>query len=349
MNSLQDLAAQWRVAVFSTKPYDRSFLERVNGKFHHDLTFFEPRLTAETCGLAAGYAAVCVFVNDRLDRTVLDRLAQNGTKVVVLRCAGFNNVDLLAAERVGIKVVRVPAYSPFAVAEHTVALMLALNRKTHRAYARIREGNFSLDGLLGFDLHGRTVGIIGTGQIGTVVARIMAGFGCHLLGHDLHPNAKCEALGVKYVSFTELLESSDIVTLHCPLTPETHHLLDADAVQRMKPGVMLINTSRGAVIDTKAIIDGLKNGRIGSLGLDVYEEEADYFFENLSNQIITDDVLTRLLTFPNVVVTGHQGFFTREALEAIATTTLQNLKDVQETGWSGNEVANDPTKGPQMH
>jgi D-lactate dehydrogenase len=334
-----------QVAVFSTKPYDRSFLELANEAFGHGLTFFEPRLTSETCQLAAGIPAVCVFVNDRLDALVLERLREGGTAVVALRCAGFNNVDLAASERLGVKVVRVPAYSPFAVAEHTVGLILCLNRKIHRAFARVREGNFSLDGLLGFDLHGRTVGIVGTGQIGAVVARIMAGFTCRLLGYDLHANAACEALGMEYVSLEALLAGADIITLHCPLTPETDHLINAERIGLMKPGVMLINTSRGAVIDTKAVIEGLKSGRIGSLGLDVYEEEADYFFEDLSQQVITDDVLARLLTFPNVLVTGHQAFFTQEALQAIAETTLKNLRDIEETGRSENEVTSRRIKG----
>ncbi len=334
-----------RVAVFSTKPYDRTFLERANGGFGHKMTFFEPRLTSETSSLAGGFPAVCVFVNDILDAPVLERLAEGGTTVIALRCAGFNNVDLPTAERLGFKVVRVPAYSPHAVAEHTVGLILTLNRKIHRAFARVREGNFSLDGLLGFDLHGRTVGIVGTGQIGAVVARIMAGFGCRLLGCDLYPNADCEVLGMKYVSLDELLAQADIITLHCPLTPKTRYLINAETIERMKPGAMLINTSRGAVIDTKAVINGLKSGKIGSLGMDVYEEEADYFFEDLSQQVITDDVLARLLTFPNVVVTGHQAFFTQEALQAIAETTQRNIRDIEETGRSENEVTSRRIKG----
>ncbi len=334
-----------RVAVFSTKPYDRIFFDRANGNFGHDLTYFEPRLTSETISLAYEFPAVCVFVNDMLDADVLGRLSAGGAKVVALRCAGFNNVDLPAAERFGVKVVRVPAYSPHAVAEHTVGLMLTLNRKIHRAYARVREGNFSLDGLLGFDFHGRTVGVVGTGQIGAIVARIMAGFGCRLLGFDVHPNSECESLGLKYVTLDEVLNRSDIVTLHCPLTPDTRHLINAQTISRMKPGVMLINTSRGAVIDTKAVVEGLKSGQIGSLGIDVYEEEADYFFEDLSQHVIADDVLARLLTFPNVLVTGHQAFFTQEALDAIAETTLRNLQEIAQTGHSQNEVTSHQIKG----
>lgn len=320
-----------RVAVFSTKPYDRQFLEHANAQFEHALTFFEPRLTIDTCGLAAGYPGVCAFVNDVLDRAVLERLAASGTRWLGLRSAGFNNVDLPAAKEIGIAVARVPAYSPHAVAEYTVGLMLTLNRKIHRAFNRVREGNFSLEGLLGFDFFGRTVGIVGTGQIGASVARIMAGFGCHLLGFDTWPNPECQALGLRYVTVDELMASSDIITLHCPLTPQTHYLINADTIARMREGVMVINTSRGAVVDTKAVVRGLKSGRIGALGLDVYEEEVNYFFEDRSAQLIADDVLARLLTFPNVIVSSHQAFFTREALSAIAHTTLLNLQ-LLETG-----------------
>jgi D-lactate dehydrogenase len=250
-------------------------------------------------------------------------------RAVALRCAGFNNVDLAAAERLGIAVVRVPAYSPHAVAEHTFALILALDRKIHRAYNRVREGNFSLDGLLGFNLHGRTVGLVGTGRIGALVARIATGFGCRLLGADPVPDPECERLGLRYVPLETLLAESDIVSLHCPLRPETRHLIGPDTIARMRDGVMLINTSRGAVVDTRAVIAGLKSGRIGALGLDVYEEEAHYFFEDLSERAIDDDVLARLLTFPNVLITGHQGFFTREAMSAIAETTLDNLSALE--------------------
>lgn len=334
-----------RIAVFNTKPYDRTFLEEANKQFEHELTYFEPRLTNETSSLARDFDAVCVFVNDVLDTEVQQRLADFGVKCIALRCAGFNNVDLSSAENLGIKVVRVPAYSPFAVAEHTVGLILALNRKIHRAFSRVREGNFSLDGLLGFDLHGRTVGIIGTGQIGEIVARIMKGFGCNLLGYDKHQNENCEEHGLKYVSLDELLRESDIITLHCPLIPETRYLINSERIDQMKKGVMIINTSRGAVIDTKAVIEGLKSRKIGSLGLDVYEEEGDYFFEDLSLQVLADDVLARLLTFPNVLVTGHQAFFTKEAMQAIAETTLSNLQDIEKTGHSDNEVSSSKVKG----
>lgn len=327
-----------QIAVFSSKPYDRQFFEAARREDDGKLTFFEPRLTAETVGLAAGHQAVCVFVNDRLDAAVLDKLHAAGTRIVALRCAGFNNVDLAAAERLDMKVVRVPAYSPHAVAEHTVALILLLNRKLHRAYNRVREGNFALNGLLGFDLFGKTCGVVGTGQIGVCVAEIMQGFGCRVSAFDPFPNEKLKSRGVEYVSLERLLAESDVVTLNCPLTPQTKHLINADTIAQMKPGVTLVNTSRGAVVDTPAVIDGLKSGQIGALGLDVYEEEANYFFEDHADDGIADDVLARLLTFPNVVVTGHQAFFTHEALTAIAETTLQNIREVQTGGTCKNEV-----------
>lgn len=330
-----------KVAVFSTRSYDRQFLQSANINYGHELVFFEPHLTPETSVLAAGFPAICVFVNDQSDATVLTELARHGTRLIALRCAGFNNVDLIAARNLDLTVVRVPAYSPHAVAEHTVALILSLNRKIHRAYTRVREGNFALDGLLGFNLHGKTVGIIGTGKIGTVVATIMKGFGCYILVHDLYPNSECSAIGVKYVSLPELFAESDIITLHCPLTPETHHLINTQALNQMKPGVILINTSRGAVIDTQAVINALKSGNIGYLGLDVYEEEADLFFEDLSNRLIQDDIFARLLTFPNVIITGHQAFFTREALESIADTTLSNITDFEQGRVCSNEVRAD--------
>lgn len=329
------------IAVFSTKPYDRMFLEAANAAHGHELIYFEPRLTRETSALAAGFPAVCVFVNDQLDATVLAALARQETRLIALRCAGFNNVDLAAAREVGLTVVRVPAYSPHAVAEHTLGLVLALNRKIHRAYARVREGNFALDGLLGFDLYGQTVGIVGTGQIGAVVARIMGGFGCRILAHDPFPNPECEALGARYVALPELFADSDMITLHCPLTPQTRHLIDAQALQQMKPGVMLINTSRGALIDTPSVTEALKSGKIGYLGLDVYEEEADLFFEDLSNIVLQDDVFARLLTFPNVIITGHQAFFTRNALERIAETTLANITTFEQRLASPNEISVD--------
>jgi D-lactate dehydrogenase len=330
-----------KVVVFSAKSYDRKFFQAANAIYGQELVFLEPHLTPETSVLAAGFPAICVFVNDQLDAPVLTELARHGTRLIALRCAGFNNVDLIAARNLDLTVVRVPAYSPHAVAEHTVALILSLIRKIHRAYTRVREGNFALEGLMGFNLHGKTVGIIGTGKIGTVVAKIMKGFGCNILAYDLYPNSECKAIGVKYASLNELLAESDIITLHCPLTPETHHLINTPALNQMKPGVILINTSRGAVIDTQVVINALKSGKIGHLGLDVYEEEADLFFEDLSNRLIQDDIFARLLTFPNVIITGHQAFFTREALESIADTTLSNITDFEQGIACPNEVRSD--------
>lgn len=328
-----------QVAIFSTKPYDRRFLDAANETAGHKLTYFEARLASETCNLAAGSDAVCAFVNDTLDRRVLKLLASSGVKLVALRAAGFNNVDLEAAKYFGITVARVPAYSPHAVAEHTLALILTLNRKTHRAYNRVREGNFSLEGLLGFDLVGKTVGVVGTGKIGAVACRILSGFGCRVIASDVQENPDCVAMGVTYVPMDELLMSSDIVTIHCPLTPETRHLIDDRALGRMKRGMMLINTSRGAIIDTQAVLRGLKSGVIGALGLDVYEEEADLFFEDLSSRFIDDDVFARLLTFPNVLITGHQAFFTKEALTKIAQTTIANISSFERIGRAEHEVS----------
>lgn len=314
-----------RVAVYSTRPYDREFLTRANADHRHELRFLGVRLEAGTVAAAQGCNAVCAFVNDDLGAGVLRALHALGVRLVALRSAGFNHIDLAAAAALGIAVGRVPEYSPHAVAEHTVALILALNRKTHRAYARVREGNFSLDGLLGFDLHGRTVGVIGAGKIGRCFARIMLGFGCQVLASDSQPDAGGALPGLRYVDLPELLAASDIVSLHCPLTPQTRHLIDARALAAMKPGAMLVNTSRGAVVDTRAVIGALKSGHLGSLGIDVYEEEADLFFRDLSGEVIRDDVFARLLTFPNVVVTAHQAFFTADALTDIARTTLANL------------------------
>ena len=266
-----------------------------------------------------------MFVNDQLDAQVLLRLAGQDTKLIALRCAGFNNVDLPSAEQLGFTVARVPAYSPRAVAEHTVGLILALSRRLHKAYNRVREGNFALDGLLGLELYQRTVGVIGTGKIGAITAEILRGFGCELLAYDIAKNPQVESLGGEYVSLEELYTKADIISLHCPLVPATHHMIDDEALARMKPGVMLINTSRGKLIDTRAVVRGLKSGKIGALGLDVYEEEADLFFEDLSNEVIQDDVFARMLTFPNVIITGHQAYFTRRAMEAIAVETLANI------------------------
>lgn len=327
-----------KMAVFNSKSYEQAVFERLNLAGSHDLMFMAPHLDSQTASLAAGYPAVCAFVNDDLSAPVLRQLAANGTQLIALRSAGFNHVDLAEADRLGLKVARVPAYSPYAVAEHTVALILSLNRKIHRAYTRVREANFALQGLMGFDLHGRTAGIIGTGKIGEVLAQILLGFGMRVLGYDPVENEACKAMGLEYVSLEELLTSADIVSLHCPLTPQTHHLISQDHIERMKPGVMLINTSRGAIVDSKAVIGGLKTGKIGYLGLDVYEEEADLFFQDLSGAIIQDDVFMRLLTFPNVLITAHQAFFTQEALDNIVSTTLDNVTAFERTGRCNNAV-----------
>ncbi len=312
-----------RIAVFNTKPYDQRFLEAANAAHGFELVFLEAHLGERTATLAQGCEAICTFVNDPLPAATLEVLHGLGVRLIALRCAGFNQVDLKAADRLGMTVARVPAYSPFAVAEHAVALILTLNRCIHRAYNRVREGNFQLEGLLGFDLYGKTVGVIGTGKIGAIFANIMRGFGTQVLAYDPYPNPDLTA--VEYVTLEELLRQSDVVSLHCPLTPLTQHLMDSSRLALLKRGAMLVNTSRGALIDTPAAIGALKSGQIGALALDVYEEEGDLFFENLSNAVIQDDVFSRLLTFPNVLITGHQAFFTREALENIARTTLQNI------------------------
>lgn len=330
-----------RVAMFSTKGYDKTFFEAKNEKFGHEIAYLEARLSKDTTSLAENYQAVCVFVNDILDADVLRNLSEKKVSLIALRCAGFNNVDIKTADELGMKVVRVPAYSPHAVAEHTVGLMLALNRKIHRAYARVREANFALEGLLGFDMCGKTAGIIGTGKIGQCVAELLQGFGCKLLAHDPYPNESLKDMGVEYVELPELFSSSDIITLHCPLMPETHHIINDSAIRMMKEGVMLINTSRGALVDTPDVIEGLKGGKIGYLGLDVYEEEGDLFFEDLSEKVIQDDVFSRLLTFPNVIVTGHQAFFTVDAMKSIAETTLANISTIEKGEPCDNEVTVD--------
>ena len=314
------------IVLFDTKPYDRAFMASAAGAGSVEWVFHEFRLGAETAASARGGTAVCGFVNDRIDRACLETLAAEGIGHVAMRCAGFNNVDLDAAREAGIAVTRVPAYSPHAVAEHTVALVLALNRRIHRAWNRVRELNFSLQGLVGFDLHGKTCGIVGTGRIGRVAAEIFRGFGMRVLAHDPGPDAAWAAAhGVEYVALDELLAAGDVVSLHLPLTPQTHHLIDARTVARLKPGAMLVNTSRGKLIDTAAVIDALKRGRLGGLAIDVYEEEEGVFFEDLSGQVLQDDQLSRLLTFPNVLVTAHQAFLTREALGEIARVTVDNV------------------------
>ena len=326
-----------RVHFFSAKPYDRASFDAASvGR--HELVFLEPRLEEATVPLAAGADAVCVFVNDVVSAPVLEALAAFGVGTVALRCAGYNNVDLDAAARLGISVVRVPAYSPNAVAEHTLALILCLNRHIHRAYVRVRDGNFALDGLLGFNLEGKTAGVVGTGQIGRIVARLLWHLRCRVLAHDPFPDAGLVELGIEYVELGPLWAQSDIVSLNCPLTPETHHLVNVGTIPLMKPGVMLVNTGRGALIDATAVLDGLKSQHVGSLALDVYEEEAPLFFEDRSQEIITDDVFARLLTFPNVLITAHQAFFTEEALAAISATTLANLDQVAAGGPCTNAV-----------
>lgn len=318
-----------QVAFFSTKPYDKQAFEEANAAHNHELVFFEPHLTVKTAALAKGFAAVCVFINDPLTAETLRAIAKTGTRAIALRCAGFNNVDLAVAKDLGMTVVRVPAYSPYAVAEHAVGLILMLNRKLYRAYNRVRDDNFALQGLLGFDLHGKTVGVVGTGKIGQCFAQIMQGFGCQLLAYDVQPNPACVALGVQYVELTDLLAQSDVVSLHCPLLPATYHLINGDSLQHLKPGAMLINTSRGGLVDTQAVIDALKSGQVGYFGTDVYEEEESLFFEDLSDTVIQDDTFQLLQSFTNVVVTAHQAFFTREALTNIAETTLSNLDAVE--------------------
>jgi D-lactate dehydrogenase len=333
-----------RVAVFSTKPYVKEFLTAANRDFGHELVFFEARLSPETTVLAQGFPAVCAFVNDQLSAEVLADLHKRGVRLIALRCAGVNHVDLAAAAQLGLTVMNVPAYSPYSIAEHAVGLILALNRKLNRAYNRVRDGNFSLDGLMGFDLHGRTAGIVGTGKIGECVARILHGFGCRLLAHDPRPNPEVEALGARYAPLAEIHRESDLITLHCPLIPATRHLVNAACIREMKRGVMLINTSRGGLVDAAAVIEGLKSGQIGYLGLDVYEEEAELFFEDLSNYVLQDDVFARLQTFPNVIITGHQAFFTQDAVAQISQATLQNVRDFEQRRASKRTVILDRFK-----
>jgi len=314
-----------RTLIFSSQTYDRESFLAANPNAEVELHFQPARLNLDTVALAKGYPVVCAFINDDLSAPVLEQLAAGGTRLIALRSAGYNHVDLPTAQRLGISVVRVPAYSPHAVAEHAVALILALNRHLHRAYNRTRDGDFSLHGLTGFDLVGKTVGVVGTGQIGATFAKIMAGFGCKLLAYDPYPNPAVQALGARYLSLPELLAQAQIISLHCPLTEQTKHLINNDSLAHMQPGAMLINTGRGALVDTPALIEALKSGQLGYLGLDVYEEEAQLFFEDRSDLPLQDDVLARLLTFPNVIITAHQAFLTREALSAIARTTLDNI------------------------
>lgn len=327
-----------KVAFFATKGYDRKSFEEVNRRFGHTLSFYEPKLTAATAVLAAGYEAVCVFVNDQVGRETISQLAAGGTRVIATRSAGYNQIDLHAAEEMGIRVVRVPAYSPNAISEFTVGLILTLGRQIHRAYNRVRDNNFELDGLQGFEIHNKTIGVFGTGRIGAAVVRNLSGFGAHLLAYDLYRNPEVEKLAHYVDDPVALARQCDIITLHMPLTPDTHHLIGPRTIPLLKDGVFIVNTSRGGLLDTQAVTDGLKSGKIGYLAIDVYEIEGDLFFQDLSNEVVTDDVFSRLLTFPNVLVTGHQAFLTDRALNNIAETTLQNLTDLEQTGLCENLV-----------
>ncbi len=330
-----------KVAVFSTEPYDRKFLDGANNseKAVHEFVYFDTRLEPKTASLADGCQAVCAFVNDDLGRETLKILADLGTQFIALRCTGFNNVDLSAAAELGIKVARVTVYSPYSVAEFVIGMIQMLNRRLYKSYNRTRDDNFSLNGLMGFDLYGRTVGIIGTGKIGIILAQIVHGFGCHLLGYDLYPNPKFEAIGdARYVELPELLANSDIISLHCPLTEDNYHLINEQTIAQMKPGVMLINTSRGPLIDTKAVIKGIKSGQIGNIGIDVYEQEGDIFFKDLSDTIIQDDTFQLLQSFPNVLITSHQAYFTEDAMNDITTTTVANISDFEQGNPLKNEV-----------
>lgn len=318
-----------RVLFFDTHQYDRTAFVAANARFNHSLVFLESRLNSGTLGLLQENSCVCVFVNDRLDRPVLQALREKKIGLIALRCAGFNNVDLQSAAELEIRVVRVPDYSPHAVAEHALALILALNRKIHRAYTRVRDGNFSLEGLVGFDLAGKTAGVIGTGKIGATFAKILLGLNMRVLAYDIHPDSALAKQGVVYCDFKTLLREADIVSLHCPLTKETRHIIDDAALSLTKPGLMLINTGRGALVDTAALIKALKSGHLGSAGLDVYEEEEGVFFSDHSGEILQDDHLARLMTFPNVLITSHQAFLTQEALANIAQTTLKSIDDYE--------------------
>lgn len=328
----------YKIAFFGAKPYDIASFDKVNEKYNYDIRYYKGHLNPNNVVLTQGADAVCIFVNDTADATVIDAMAGNGVKLLALRCAGFNNVDLKAAKG-KLPVVRVPAYSPYAVAEYSLALMLSLNRKIHRAYWRTRDGNFSLTGLMGFDMHGKTIGIIGTGKIAKILIRMLKGFGVRILAYDLYPDRKfAEEEGISYVTLDELYRESDIISLHCPLTEETRYMINKDSIEKMKDGVMIINTGRGRLINTNDLIEGLKEKKIAAAGLDVYEEEGEYFYEDKSDKIIDDDVLARLLSFNNVLVTSHQAFFTKEALHNIAETTLQNIDDFRHHRPLVNEV-----------
>lgn len=326
-----------RIAFFSTKAYDKEYFKKSSQSSKHEIVYFDIALSAKTVNLTTGCDAVCVFVNDKIDKDTIEALSANGIKAILLRCAGYNNIDIKAAIRNNIKVLRVPAYSPEAVAEHAAALILTLNRKTHKAFNRVRENNFSIEHLVGFNLHGKTIGVIGTGLIGKSFASIMKGFGSKVIAYDIHESEELKALGVTYTSLDQLMADSDIISLHCPLVPQTQYLINKNTISKMKDGVMIINTSRGGLINSKDVIGGLKSGKIGYLGLDVYEQEADIFFQDLSESVLKDETISRLMSFPNVLITSHQGFFTKEALEQIATITLNNLTALQK----GEELVNE--------
>lgn len=327
-----------KLAVYSTKQYDKKYLQQVNESYHYDLEFFDFLLTEKTAKTAHGCDGVCIFVNDDGSRPVLEELKKHGVKFIALRCAGFNNVDLDAAKELGLRVVRVPAYSPEAVAEHAVGMMMTLNRRIHRAYQRTRDANFSLEGLTGFTMHGKTAGVIGTGKIGIAALRILKGFGMRLLASDPYPSAAALELGVEYVDLPTLFANADVITLHCPLTSDNYHLLNRDSFAQMKDGVMIINTSRGGLVDSQAAIEALKTQKIGALGMDVYENERDLFFEDKSNDVIQDDIFRRLSACHNVLFTGHQAFLTAEALISISETTLENLRQLENDGQCPNAL-----------
>ncbi|MGF1698834.1 2-hydroxyacid dehydrogenase [Photobacterium makurazakiensis] len=327
-----------KVAVFSTKKYDQTSFEIINQRYNHTLDYYDFRLTEQTAKMAQGYDAVCAFVNDDLSRPVLELLAANNVRLIAMRCAGFDKVDLNAARELGLQVVRVPAYSPEAIAEHTLGLMLSLNRRIHRAYQRTRDANFSLEGLTGFNFHGRTVGVIGTGKIGIATIRILKGFGMNILAYDPYENPIAAELGVQYTTLDEIYQQADVITLHCPMTQENYHMLNAESFAKMRDGVMIINTSRGELLNSKDAIEALKSSKIGSLGIDVYENEKDLFFEDKSNDVIKDDIFRRLSACHNVLFTGHQAFLTEEALGNIADTTLSNITHFSENTTSGNEL-----------
>ena len=326
-----------KIAFFSSKPYDKTFFEAENKNYGFELNFYETHLGPHIVNAIEDEQAVCVFVNDKVNRQVIEILAKKGVKIIALRCAGFNNVDLEAAKEFGIKVCRVPAYSPEAVAEHTMAMLLTLNRKTHKAYNRVREQNFALNGLLGFNLFQKTIGVVGTGKIGKAFINIAKGFGCKIIAYDLYPDQELMNNGVEYVELDKLFKTSDIISLHCPLTPENHYMINQETIAMMKDGVTIINTSRGGLINTHEAIEALKNHKIGYLGIDVYEQEEKLFFKDLSAEIIQDDMIQRLMSFPNVLVTAHQAFFTQEALEQISEITMRSISEIKEKG-STDEV-----------